>query len=145
METSGFSRLLIGAVSIVLLVGYVAWRWRRAGHALEAQAAYGHNMTAYFAAMTHDPRWLRLLSWVHSRYPLAAAGATPEAFVVRQIALVDDFGRMYAQHSQSATRVVVLLVRSQPSTPLYVSMDLANGNVREDPAPHGWTYQGPLR
>ncbi len=44
-----------------------------------------------------------------------------------------------------ATRVVALLVRAQPSSQIYVSMDLTNGSVREDPAPYGWTYLGPPR
>ena len=145
METSPLGRILIGVVSVLFLVGYVMWRFRRTGQVLAAEASFGQDMSAYFAAMTQDPRWLRLSSLVQGRYPLAPPGANPQAFVVQHVALVDDRGQMYAQHSQGATRVVALLVRAQPSTQLYVSMDLANGSVREDPAPYGWTYQGPPR
>lgn len=146
METSPVTRILIGVVSVAFLVGYVAWRWRRAGQVLESHAAFGQEMSGYFAAMLQDPRWLRLQAMVQARYPLAAPGTNPQAFEIQHVALVDDRGQIYAQRtSPGPTRVVALLSRAQPSSQLYVSMDLANGSVREDPAPYGWTYQGPPR
>lgn len=117
----------------------------RAGQVVEAQAAFGNDMSSYFAAMMQDPRWLRLQQMVQARYPLAPPGTNPQAYVVQHVALVDDQAQMYAQHSHGATRVVALLVRAQPSSQIYVSMDLTNGSVREDPAPYGWTYLGPPR
>ena len=145
MESSPVVRILIGVVSVLFLVGYVAWRFMRAGQVVEAQAAFGNDMSSYFAAMMQDPRWLRLQQMVQARYLLAPPGTNPQAYVVQHVALVDDQAQMYAQHSHGATRVVALLVRAQPSSQIYVSMDLANGSVREDPAPYGWTYLGPPR
>jgi hypothetical protein len=146
METNLLTRILIGAVSVAFLVGYVAWRWRRAGQVLASGEAFGEQMNTYFLAMRADPRWLQLQALIQQRYALAEPGANPEAFAVQHVALVDDRGQIYAQHtSPGPTRVVALLTRSQPAQQLYVSMGLADGAVREDPAPYGWTYTGPPR
>lgn len=141
------TRILIGAAAIGFLIVYFLWKWRRAGQVMEASQAYAQEMSSYMAAMKQDPRWLRLAASLRGKYALAEPGTDPRAHEVHQVALVDDSGFMYRQHggTPGATRVCALLVRSQPPEQVFVSMGLESGDLREDPAPYGWTYQGPLR
>jgi hypothetical protein len=141
-------RILVGATCVVLLAAYVAWRWRRAGDVMSASAAFDQAHRQYVDALRSDPRWLRLEVMIRQRYPITydVHGVPPNVFSVHHIALVDDRGfvRMLGQPS-GATRVVAMLVRAQPEAQIYVSQDLRTGEVREDPAPYGWTYVGPPR
>ncbi|MBK8257726.1 MAG: hypothetical protein IPK82_34290 [Polyangiaceae bacterium] len=96
--------------------------------------------------MRADPRAQALLAQAGGRYPLTEVGQNPAAYAIVHVALVDDNGFMYRRETQPGpTRVVALLQRTQPAASIYISMDLATGTLREDPAPYGWTYMGAPR
>lgn len=138
-------RILVGGGALTFLVGYVAWRWHRAGKWVEARDALQDAARQYFEAMKLDSRWHALKSQVEQRHRLTFEhDGDPAAYVVHQIGVVDDRGQMYRpDNAGGPTRVTALIVRRQPHSQLFVSMDLRTGEVREDPAPHGWTYFGP--
>ena len=143
MDTT--QRIVIGAVSVVFLAAYLAWRWHRAGKWVEAREAAVDEARRYLEGMRQDPRWHALEAHVRANFPLGA-DSDPSAFVVHKIAVVDDRGQMYRPETRDGpTRVVALLARREPATQLYVSMDLRTGELRQDPAPYGWTYFGPYR
>lgn len=138
-------RLVVGVACFALVALYVWWRWKRAGHAMEAGAAHRAASSEYFEMLKHDPRWQQLDAIVRQRY---AVGQPHEqsTHAYHFGALVCDKGFTYRLDSAAGpSRIVALVVRGNPADSRYVSMDLATGEVREDPAPHGWTYVMPPR
>lgn len=141
-------RIVLGVVCGLLLIGYLAWRWKRAGDYVAAEEGRKDASRAYFEAIQRDPRWHALLGHIQQRYAISFDfhGADPATFVVQYIGLVDDQGFMYRiDNPVGPNRVVALLARKQPKTQVYLSMHLQTGELREDPAPYGWTYAGPPR
>ncbi|MEZ4336071.1 MAG: hypothetical protein R3B82_05540 [Sandaracinaceae bacterium] len=142
------TRIVVGVVSVAFLLVYFGWRWKRAGDYVKGMDAAKQAAGAYYEAMRRDPRWLALEAKVRERYPISYdfSAADPSVFLVHKIGLVDDQGFMYRLDNPAGpVRVTALIVRQQPSASLYVSMHLHTGELREDPAPHGWTYVGPPR
>lgn len=142
------TRIIVGVVSVVFLVAYALWKWKRAGDYVDAQEAYKQAGRQYVDALKNDPRWHALKAKIEERYPISFdyEGADPSTFVVHNIGLVCDQGFTYRIDNPSGPmRISALLVRKQPPTKQYVSMHLQTGEIREDPAPHGWTYVGPPR
>ena len=141
------TRILVAIVSAIFLVVYFGWKWKRAGQYVANQEASRDRARLYFDAIQRDPRWLTLKAHIDQRYPLGTAGVRdPSLFVLHHVALVDDHGFTYRlDNPNGPTRIVALIVRQQPPTQLFLSMSLTTGELREDPAPHGWTYVGPPR
>lgn len=140
------TRIVVGVGSGILLLGYLAWRWKRAGDYVAAEQAHRDDALRYFEALKSDPRWHALQALIQQRYPISFVEGDPATFVVQYAALVDDQGFTHRLDNPiGPTRVTALLVRKQPATQLYVSMDLRTGEPREDAAPYGWTYIGPPR
>ncbi|MEC7522843.1 MAG: hypothetical protein VYE22_23410 [Myxococcota bacterium] len=139
------ARIGIGAGAFLLLVLYFGWRWHRAGKWVEAQNAAKEKTKRDVAAALADPRFQPALAHIRANYPFSEDGSDPTAWRVWHASLVDDQGRTYQLTTPGSTRAVILLMRRQPHEQRYVSMSLADGVIREDPAPHGWTYVGPAR
>ena len=142
------TRIAVGVLSALFLIGYAVWRWKRAGAYVEAQEAYRAAAREHFERLRRDPRWLALQAEIEQRYPITFdyTNASPEAFAVHQIGLVCDQGFTYRiDNPAGPQRIAALLVRQQPPTQIFMSRDLVTGELREDPAPHGWTFVGPPR
>ena len=138
-------RIGIGLGLLLFLILYFGWRWRRAGKWVEAQNAAAERTKRDLAAALVDPRFQPLLDHIRAQYPITEDGSDPASWRIWHASLVDEQGNTYQLATPGSTRAVVLLMRRQPHEQRYVSMSLADGVIREDPAPHGWTYVGPPR
>lgn len=137
---------MVGVVGVLLVLAYAMWRRRKAGE-VRAREAAAEDSIRYFEAMKGDPRWLALQRYIRQRYPITFdADCDSGVFRVDRIGLVCDQGFMYRpDNALGPARVAALLVRKNPTTSICVSMHLTTGELREDPAPNGWTYVGPPR
>ncbi|MGE0786620.1 MAG: hypothetical protein AB7S26_13195 [Sandaracinaceae bacterium] len=137
-------RIVLGVVAVLILAGYVAYRWMRIEAYQKQRAAERDHNHQYFQALKADPRWLALEAAIRQRYPFGDP-TIQGAYLVSYGALVDADGFCVRLDNPSAQRVVALIARTEPADQRYVWMDLRTQEVSDHEAQYGWTFILPPR
>lgn len=127
------SRLLIAFFGFILLLAYIAWRWKRASDRAEAMAAERKATIESFELLKRDPRFQHLWQYIASRYRATFDRAPDSAtYCIRYITLMDGtYQRLFAQSGTGARYMVAYLERGNEPARLQVTLDLQNGMCGE--------------
>ncbi len=132
-------------LAVVILVVIGAARWKRAGEVADGEDAERVAQRRSFEMLKHDPRFLHLQQYLHTRGHRATFESTqdPSTYRIVYIDLWDaNWQRLLAHEGTGARLLTAYLERGVAPKRLKVALDIPTGTCTEGEA--GWMGWGGL-
>lgn len=144
---STLQHLFSAIFSILAIVAYLGWRWKRASDQADALTAERKAAMASFDALKRDPNFLHLQSHLHAKYRTTFETA-PDAvtYRIRYIALMSEkYERLFVQQGAQARYLVAYLERRDSPARIQAMLDLRSGACTDaEAAWMGWEGMIPV-